>query len=94
MTLELIDILIKIKERFTDNSDMLWTSYESAKEVRDELDDFLEQLKKDDISCLEDLNLHFLPTSTFQEHSLQNNWTKEYMKLSDQFDRIYSKMKK
>lgn len=73
---------------------MLWTSYESTKEVRDKLDGFVEQLSKGDISCLKDLNLYFLPTSTFQEHSLQNNWTKEYMKLSDQFDRLYDKMKK
>ena len=29
----------------------------------------------------------------FQEHSLQNDWTNEYMKLSEKFDSIYIKMK-
>ena len=93
MTQELIDILSKIKVRFTDNSDLLWTSYENAKEVRDELDACMEQLNKGDKSCLENLNMHFLPTSTFQEHSLQNEWAEEYMKLSEKFDSIYAKMK-
>ena len=94
LTLLLIDILSKIKERFTDDSDLLWTSYETAKELRDELDTCIEQLGKGDKSCLENLNMHFLPASTFQEHSLQNDWTNEYMKLSEKFDSIYTRMKK
>ncbi len=93
MTKDLVDILNIVKAKFTDNSDMLWTSYETAKEVRDELDDCIEQLSKGDKSCLENLNMHFLPTSTFQEHSLQNGWTEEYMKLSEKFDNIYARNK-
>lgn len=93
MVQDLIDILNEVKERFTDNPDLFWTSYENAKEVRDELYACMEQLSKGNKSCLENLNIHFLPTSTFQEHSLQNGWTKEYIKLSEKFDSIYVKMK-
>jgi hypothetical protein len=82
MTHELIDIINIIKAKFTDNSDMLWTSYETPEKVRDELDNFIDQLKKGHIGCLENLNIHFLSTSTFQKHSIQNGWIKEYMKLS------------
>jgi hypothetical protein len=89
MTQNLIDILNNVKEKFTDNSDMLYTSYGTAKEVRDELDSYMEQLSKSNNNCIEDLNVHFLPASTFQEHALQNNWCKEYMQLSEQFDSIY-----
>jgi len=89
----LIYIIKQVKEKFTDSSDMLWTSYETAKEVRDELDVYMEQLSKGNKICLENLNMHFLPTSTFQEHSLQNDWTKEYMKLSERFDSIYAELK-
>ena len=93
MTQNLIDILNNVKEKFTDNSDMIWTSYETAKEVRNELDSCIEQLDNGDKSCLETLNMHFLPTSTFQEHSMQNGWTNEYIKLSEIFDSIYAKIK-
>jgi hypothetical protein len=93
MTENLIYILKQVKERFTDSSDMLWTSYETAKEVRDELDVYIEHIKIGDKTCLDNLNMHFLPASTFQEHSLQNGWSKDYMILSDKFDSIYAKIK-
>lgn len=90
---ELIDILSFVKAKFTDNSNMDWTSYETAKEVRDELEDCIEKLIQDDKSCLNNLKIHFLPTSTFQEHSMQNGWATDYMRLSENFDRIYANMK-
>jgi hypothetical protein len=93
MTEELIRIVIKVKEKFTDKSDLLWTSYNTAKELRDELDIYIGKLTNGDKSCLDELNMHFLPTSTFQEHSLMNDWAEEYMKLSEEFDNIYAKMK-
>jgi hypothetical protein len=85
--------LKKVKEQFTDNSDMVWTGCETAKEVRDELDGYIEQLSKGYTGCLKNLNLHFAPTSTFQEHSLQNGWAKEYLQLSKEFDSIYKSIK-
>ena len=52
MTKDLVDILYIVKAKFTDNSDMLWTSYETAKEVRDELTGYINQINKSDKSCL------------------------------------------
>ena len=93
MTQELIDILQTIKSKLTDESDLMWTSYETAEQLRDELDIYIEQLKKGDNSCLDNLNMHFAPTSTFQEHSIQNRWTDEYIALSDRFDNVYKNQK-
>ena len=90
---ELIDILEQVKERFTDNSDMVWTTYNTASEVRNELSLYIKQLYQGDKSCLETLQLHFLVASTFQEHSMQNGWSDEYMKLADKFDKIYAREK-
>jgi hypothetical protein len=90
MMQELVEIINTVKEKFTDDSDLLWTSYDNAKEVRDELDGHIEQLNQGDKSCLEKLDIHFSPTSTFQEHSIQNGWTKEYMELANRFDIIHS----
>lgn len=90
---DLIGIVETVKAKITDESDLLWTSYDIAKELRDELDTYIEQLKQEDKTCLKMLNIHFAPTSTFQEHSLMNGWTKEYMKVSKKFDSIYAKMK-
>jgi len=93
MAQELIDILQKIKSKLTDDSDLMWTSYDKAKQLRDELDIYIEQLKKGDSSCLDKLYMHFAPTSSFQEHSIQNSWSDEYIALSDRFDKVYKNQK-
>lgn len=90
---ELVNILETIKEKLTDGSDMLWTSYETAGELRHELEKYITELKEGKKDCLYHLNIHFLPTSTFQEHSLMNYWTEAYIQLADKFDRIYAATK-
>lgn len=91
---DLTEILNRIKEKITNSSDMLWTSYETAEDLRLELDIYIKKIAKVDLSFLNDLNIHFLPASTFQEHSLQNNWIEEYLELSNKFDAIYNKLRK
>ncbi|MBL0357772.1 MAG: hypothetical protein IPP72_13195 [Chitinophagaceae bacterium] len=89
----LIDILLKVKKKITDDSDLMWTSYEHAATLRKEIDDFVDQLKRGDFSSLDQVNLHFLPTGTFQEHSLMNGWSDEYLQLSASFDKLYEYLK-
>lgn len=92
MTPELIAILEAVKARITDDSDLMWTSFETAKELRDELDIATNQLKDGDYSCLDKLEVYFAPACTFQDHSLQNGWHEEYMKLAEEFDQICEQM--
>lgn len=94
MLQEICDILQTVKNKVTDDSDMIWTSYEPAQELRDEIDTLISQLSNKDTSNLETIYMHFLPTSTFQEHSLQNGWSGEYMMLAEKFDELYATIKK
>lgn len=93
MTKLAIDILLKIRKKITDDSDLNWTSFETADELRKEIDEFISRLEQEDENVMDDIHVHFLPTSTFQEHSMQNGWTEEYMKLASQFDKIYETYK-
>lgn len=52
------------------------------------------QLQQNDIKVLEEINLHFLPTSTFQEHSMANGWTENHHILAERFDKLYNLLKK
>jgi len=90
---ELILLLEKVMSHFTDNSDMMWTSYETAAQVRSELCIMLGQLHMGDVAMLDVLNVHFAPTGTFQEHSIQNDWSAQYMLLAEKFDALYAAMK-
>ena len=94
MTHDLIEIIENVKEEFKDNSDLLWTGYKSAEEARGELAMYVAQLHEGNLSCLDELEAHFWPSCTFQEHALMNGWSEKYMELSKKFDRIYAKVKK
>ena len=47
------------------------------------------RLKKADKEILQNIKVDFLPTGLFQELSLLNRWSKDYLKLSKRFDLIY-----
>jgi|GEM_PF-6445027 len=46
-----------------------------------------------DFAALEEVNLLFGPTGTFQELSIVNGWPNYYIKISEKFDSIYSFLK-
>lgn len=92
-TKEAIDILLLIREQITDHSDLLWTSYETAQELRSEIDKCMEGLRRHDKKILDDINYHFAPAATFQEHSLQNGWSDKYQELAARFDELYEKLR-
>jgi hypothetical protein len=71
---------------------MSWTSYKNASDLRDNLDEFISELKAMDMTCLGILQILFAPTGTLQEHSLSNGWENDYLDLSKKFDLICSSM--
>ena len=83
---KIIEILEKTKEFVTDESDTVWTFYETGSDFRTEINTWIKQMKEGDTSVLSEINLAFLPASSFQDHSLQNNWTEEYLQLAAEFD--------
>ena len=93
MIKDLIDIIEKVKDKITDDGNMLWTGYNSAKELRDELESYTQELQEGNKTCLEKLQTLFLPTATLQEHSISNRWADEYIVLSENFDKLYATMK-
>ena len=91
---EIIRIIEQVKERITHDSDIVWTGYNSAEELRAELDMFTAQLKQGDLSSLQELHIHFLPTSALQEHSISNGWMDEYIRLAEKFDTLFASIKR
>ena len=90
MNQDLIDIIKKVKEKITDDSDMVWTHYENAKQLRDELDKNVQKFMAGDPNSLEELRNLFLPTATLQEHAISNGWGAEYLELAAKFDSLYA----
>lgn len=86
---ELISLLEVVISRLADDSDMSWTKYESAIDLKKKLFTYIQELKADNLKSITILNLHFAPTSTFQELSISNGWSDEYIRISTVFDEIY-----
>jgi len=91
---EIIKIIEIVKSKIHDGSNMGLTRYNNPKELRDELDAYIAQLKENDLNCLEDLYGLFLPTCDLQDISIPNGWSDEYIRLAGEFDKIYYSLKK
>ena len=90
---ELIDILLKVKDKITDESDLMNTGFNSAAELRSEIDKCISGLKENNQDAINQTNEYFQPTAAFQEHSLQNDWSDEYLRMAEKFDKIYERLK-
>jgi hypothetical protein len=86
---ELIDLLTEIKKKITDDSDVVWTRFNTVDELRKHLDKYILLLNQRDKKVINDINIDFAPTSTFQELSIQNGWSEDYIRLASKFDRLY-----
>ena len=91
---EIIGIIELVKNKVSGSSDVVWTRYDSAKKFRDDLDNYINRLKANDKSCLEELNIVFAPTGSLQEHSISNGWADEYIAIAERFDKLYHASKK
>jgi hypothetical protein len=86
---ELIVLMERVKTKISDDSDMTWVFSNSPKELRDEIDQCIIQIRNGDINGLDTLNMLFAATSAFQEHSLSNGWADEYITIAEKFDKLY-----
>jgi len=66
MITELIEIIEKLKEKIADDSDMVWTAYETSQQLKDELEVYLNQFQAGDMSSPQKINMLLLPTVTLQ----------------------------
>ena len=86
-------ILETIKGWTTEETDTVWAGYDNGNEFLIDLNKDIEKIKFCDFETLDKLNMKFAPTSTYQEISLSNGWAEEYIKLAEQFDKLYEKIK-
>lgn len=83
---DLIEILQTIKAKVHINSICDWSYFNSPEDVHKEIDRYISELKNGNLASLNEIKMHFAPTSGYQELSMQNNWSAEYLKLAEKFD--------
>jgi hypothetical protein len=93
-TIRVIEMLKQIKSRTGKDADTSWSSYDDPQEIREELDEYISKLTDGNEEVLDTLNILFAPTCTFQELSIANNWSDEYLAMAEEFDKIYERAKR
>ena len=86
----ILHLVEQVQAKITDDSDVAWTRFDTPAILRAELECYMEHLKEGNTSCLSQIDLHFAPTSTFQEHAISNGWHEEYLQLAATFDKAYA----
>lgn len=87
-------IIYELKAKLTPDTDLAWTRYRNVNEVTEMLDQFDERIQKHDTAALDELALLFAPTAPFQEISISNGWSEEFLNIAKLFDRTFIDLKK
>lgn len=67
--------------------DLSWSTYRHEKDLVDDLDTYISQLRNNDYSCIKNIKYLFAPTGDLQEISLSSGFSEEYLQLSNVIDK-------
>lgn len=90
---DIIKVIRTARLKITDDTELVWSGYDSVAELQAEIDNDLKELMDGNLNKLDTFKTHFLPTSTFQEISLSNGWSEECIELALDFDKYYELIK-
>lgn len=79
--------------RITPDTDTCFTRFSSSQELKELLTAELSELQNGNLDKIISIYGHFAPTSTFQELSIQNGWTNEYIDIAGRMDELYMRIK-
>lgn len=91
-TNKLIAILDSVKEKITDDSDVVWSNVDSPAQLRAMIDDCITGLQQRDSNSINRLHNLFAATGKIQEHSISNGWGEEFLEIAEQFDNMIASL--
>ncbi len=84
---QLISILTEVRELInTPNTNVVWTRYEHVDKLINNIDLYIDELRKEEESIIEKVEILFAPTGTLQEISIDNGWGDRFIELSIKVD--------
>ena len=87
--IQTLEILHKVLNKTGPSSDFRYSGFEDFNELKKEIEEMMNRVRKGDASVLNVISFHFLPTGPFQELSIDNKWGDEFLELAKQFDAVY-----
>ncbi|MEO7211946.1 hypothetical protein [Mucilaginibacter sp.] len=90
---KIIEILSVIRSKINDQTDFLYTYWGCATDALTDIENCISKLEYENAQILPEINVLFAATGQFQELSMLNGWSDEYLKLAARFDICYHKLK-
>lgn len=91
---EVSEIISVIKSKVTSETNTTWSGFENVEVLLKELDSYQNQIELLDFETLDKIMIEFLPTGTFQELAITNGWHDDYLRIAEQLDTLYNRIKK
>ena len=86
------EILQEIKNKINLDTDTIWAGFDTIDIFLKELSEDIENIKLCNFKTLDKVNIEFAVTSTYQELSMSNGWSDDYLKLAEKFDKVYEEI--
>lgn len=90
---ETVSLLETMRSYIQDDAELMWTSYQSAAEARQELDACITGIQKLDSSSIERAATFFIPAGDFQNMALDSGWGDVFLIFAERYDKLYSELK-
>lgn len=90
---QIADLLTVIKGYTDTNTNVIWSGYQTAQDLLNDLDIKIAKVRACNYNVLEELHVLFLPTCCFQDISISNGWGDEFLVIAAEFDRLHIKIK-
>ncbi len=85
-------ILKQIWSFISPDTDTVWAGFDDANEFLKELDQDIARIESCCYETLEKVHVEFMATGTYQELSISNGWSDNYIQLANTFDKLYTKL--
>ena len=86
------EILQEIKNKINLDTDTIWAGFDTVDIFLKELSEDIENIKLCNFKTLDKVNIEFPVTSTYQELSMSNGWSDDYLILAEKFDTVYEEI--
>lgn len=90
---EAVSLLETMRSYIQDDSALTWTSYQSVKEIHQELDACIAGILKLDKAAIDQAALFFIPTGDFQNLALDSGWGDVFLIFAARYDKLYVQLK-
>lgn len=77
-----------IETKIYSEMELIYSNYKTTEDLKNDLTQILELLKKYEIRAVEKIKLLSAPTGSMQEISILNHWSDEYLAIAKKVDSL------